>query len=695
MLDKSIRATKQDSAMDSFFSLYSHGMLRIGAAPIRVNLADPAANALAVIAAMKQAEAAGAGLMVLPELCLSGYSIDDLFHQRAVLDAVQDAVETVRAASEGLGVVAVIGAPLEWSQRLYNCAVVIHEGQVLGVIPKSYLPNYREFYERRWFHPGLGVEGETIGLRSGEVPFGTDLIFPAADYPEFILGVEICEDVWVPSPPSTRLVMAGATVIANISASPVNIGRGETRRKLCAAQSATGICAYAYAAAGWGESTTDLAWDGHAMVYENGVMLAESERFAREPQPLYADVDLDRLVQERLRVQSFHENAEGFNAGLVRRIPFTFKPADRSVALARKIERFPYVPSDVSRLHDDCFEAYNIQVHGLVRRLEATGSKGVVIGVSGGLDSTHALVVIARAFDVLGWSRDRIHAVTMPGFATGGESYRLAWDLMRALRVDAREIDIKPMARQMLSDLDHPYAKGEPVYDITFENVQAGLRTDYLFRLANHLGGFVVGTGDLSELALGWCTYGVGDHMSHYNVNASVPKTLIQHLIRWVAAEGFLGDDVRPTLLDIVSAEISPELVPADAEGKVQSTESSVGPYALQDFNLYYTLRYGLKPSKIAFLAHHAWSDASRGAWPPNYPEATHKAYDLAEIKKWLRAFLWRFFTTSQYKRSAVPNGPKISSGGSLSPRGDWRAPSDGNSNAWIADLDNVPDKAG
>jgi NAD+ synthase (glutamine-hydrolysing) len=679
--------------MDSFFSLYSHGLLRAAASTIRVSLADPDSNAACVLEVMQSAKEAGAGLLVFPELCLSGYSIDDLFHQRSVLDAVLDAVERVRDGSKGAGVVAVIGAPLEWMQRLYNCAVVIYEGQVLGVIPKSYLPNYREFYERRYFHAGLGIEGETIALRSGEVPFGTDLIFAASDYAPFVLGVEICEDMWVPAPPSDRLVMAGATLVANLSASPSTIGRGDTRRLLCSAQSVRGLCAYVYTAAGWGESSTDLAWDGHAAIYEAGGLVAEAERFLRDPKPLYGDIDLDRLVQERLRVHTFHEAAQAHGADLVRRIEFAFHPGRRKVALARRIERFPYVPSDTSRLYEDCFEAYNIQVHGLVRRLDATQSKGVVIGISGGLDSTQALAVTARAFDMLGWSRDRIHAVTMPGFATSGETYERAWSLMRTLGVDAREIDIKPAARQMLSDLGHPFAKGEPVYDITFENVQAGLRTDYLFRLANHLGGFVVGTGDLSELALGWCTYGVGDHMSHYNVNASVPKTLIQHLIRWVAAENLLGEPVRETLLDIVGAEISPELIPADASGAVQSTESSVGPYALQDFNLFYTLRYGLKPSKIAFLAHHAWSDVEQGAWPPNFPADVRKAYDLPEIKRWLRVFLWRFFTTSQYKRSAVPNGPKISSGGSLSPRGDWRAPSDGNAAVWMADLDNIPDK--
>ena len=678
--------------MEPFFSLYSHGMVRVGAAPIRISLADPAANAAEVIATLAKAQAEGVGLAVFPELCLSGYAIDDLLQQKTVLDGVLDAIEQVRAASAEQGVVAVVGAPLRWRQRLYNCAVVIAGGQVLGVVPKSYLPSYREFYERRHFTPGLGVEGESLDLRGGAAPFGTDLIFAAADYPDFVLGVEICEDLWAPEPPSGRLAMAGATVIANISASNIIIGKAQVRRTLCQAQSTRGISAYVYAASGWGESTTDLAWDGHALVYENGNLLAESERFAREPLLLTADVDLERLLAERLRVQTFHEGAERSGAGRVRRIEFAFKPSDRRVALERQIERFPYVPCDPLRLYEDCYEAYNIQVQGLVRRLDATGGQTVVIGVSGGLDSTQALIVAARAFDLLGRPRENIHGVFMPGFATGDQSRSHAFALMQALGVRTQEIDIRPAALQMFKDIGHPYALREPVYDTVFENVQAGLRTDYLFRLAGQVGGLVVGTGDLSELALGWCTYGVGDHMSHYNVNASVPKTLIQHLIRWVAAEGFLGPAAHQTLLDIVAAEITPELIPPGADGKAQSTEAVVGPYALQDFTLYYTIRYGLSPGKIAYLAHYAWSDLERGDWPANYPEDSRRAYDLATIKRWMKVFLHRFFTISQYKRSAVPNGPKISSGGSLSPRGDWRAPSDGTATAWLEALDEIPD---
>jgi NAD+ synthase (glutamine-hydrolysing) len=678
--------------MDDFYSIYSHGFLRASASPIRIRLADPAANADSVVLAMAEAAGAGAGLIAFPELCLSGYAIDDLLQQSVVLDAVLEGIERIRAASAQHGLVAVVGAPLRWGQALYNCAVVVHGGRVLGVVPKSYLPSYREFYERRWFTPGLGVEGQTIDLIGGPAPFGADLVFAARDYPGFVLGVEICEDLWTPQPPSGRLAMAGATVIANISASNIVIGKAETRRFLCRAQSARCVSAYLYAASGWGESTTDLAWDGHALIYENGVRLAESERFAREPSLLHADIDLEALVQERLRLHTFHEGAQRCGADRVRRVQFDFRPAGRTVALERPIERFPYVPSSPDRLYEDCYEAYNIQVQGLVTRLDATRSKHLVIGVSGGLDSTQALLVACRAFDLLGKPRSAIEAVTLPGFATGAQSKGYAHKLMAALGVSASEVDIKPLAMQLLKDLDHPFARGEKVYDLTFENVQAGVRTDYLFRRAGQIGGFVVGTGDLSELGLGWSTYGVGDHMSHYNVNASLPKTLIQHLIRWVAAEGLMGEAASPVLLDIVAAEISPELVPADDKGKTQSTEAKVGPYALQDFNLFYTTRFGFGPAKIAFLAQAAWGDKDRGAWPAHYPESVRRAYSMAEIKRWMKVFYERFFTTSQYKRSAVPNGPKISSGGSLSPRGDWRAPSDGNSAAWLAALDKLPD---
>jgi NAD+ synthase (glutamine-hydrolysing) len=671
-------------ADSSFFSPYRHGFVRVATAAPKVKLADPAANAQRVLDLVREADAAGVAVMAFPELGLSGYAIDDLLQQDALLDAVEAAIATLAEASRTLAPLFVVGAPLRDGGRLYNTAVAIQGGRVRGVIPKSFLPNYREFYERRWFAPGAGVVGRTLTLAGQAVPFGTDLLLRAVGDAAFTVGVEVCEDVWTPAPPSTAQAMAGAEILLNLSASNITIGKSETRRLLCASQSARTLAAYVYSAAGAGESSTDLAWDGHVDIHEMGALLAQTPRFSTGPVMAVADVDVGRIRQERMRTGSFGD-ATTLNPPTApfRIANFDFAPPAGDLPLRRTVERFPFTPSDPAKLAENCYEAYNIQVQGLARRVEATGSKCLVIGVSGGLDSTHALIVAAKVMDQLGRPRSDIRAYTLPGFATSDRTKSNAWALMRAIGVTAEEIDIRPAAEQMLKDLDHPFAKGEPVYDVTFENVQAGLRTDYLFRLANRHGGMVVGTGDLSELALGWCTYGVGDQMSHYNPNSGVPKTLIQHLIRFVAASGDVDAATSNLLEDILATEISPELVPGEA---VQATESFVGPYALQDFNLYYMTRYGMAPSKIAFLAWSAWHDAAAGAWPTGVPEAARKAYDLPEIKHWLELFLKRFFA-NQFKRSAMPNGPKISSGGALSPRGDWRMPSDATADAWLAEL--------
>jgi NAD+ synthase (glutamine-hydrolysing) len=491
-------------------------------------------------------------------------------------------------------------------------------------------------------------------------------------------------------PPSGVAALAGATVLTNLSASNITIGKADTRRLLSQSQSARCLAAYLYASAGVGESTTDLAWDGQASIFENGEILAESERFPDGDQMAVADIDLDLLRQERLRQGTFDDNRRlhGPATGGFRRVAFRLEPPRGDVGLRRVVPRFPFVPANAERLEQDCYEAYNIQVAGLVQRLRAAKVERLVIGVSGGLDSTHALIVAARAMDRLGLPRSGILAYTMPGFGTSDGTKTNAIRLMDALGVTGRELDIRPAARQMLTDMEHPFARGEAVYDVTFENVQAGLRTDYLFRLANHHNGIVLGTGDLSELALGWCTYGVGDQMSHYNVNAGVPKTLIQHLIRWVIGGRQFPDPVLETLDAILKTEISPELVPVEAGQAIQSSESVVGPYDLQDFTLYYVLRHGFRPSKIAFLARHAWGDAAAGDWPTGYPLDKRRGYSPAEIRDWLRVFLRRFFGFSQFKRSAMPNGPKVSAGGSLSPRGDWRAPSDGNARIWLEELE-------
>ena len=678
-----------------FTSAYAHGYARVAACTVPVAIADPAANAATVLAEARACHDDGAAVAIFPELCLSGYAIDDLVMQDVLLDAVLEAIGTLLEASEDLRPVIVVGAPLRKGNRLYNCAVVIQGGVVLGVAPKSFLPTYREFYEARHYASGEDQHGETISLGGVEVPFGPDLLFRASDVPGLQLHVEICEDMWVPIPPSSYAALAGATVLANLSGSPITVARAEDRRLLVRSASARCLAAYLYAAAGEGESSTDLSWDGQTMVYECGDLLGEGERFPDGPRRTVVDVDLDRIRQERLRQGSFDDNrhAEGLQPNDFQVVEFTLDPPAGDIGLRRKVDRFPFVPDDVERLALDCYEAYNIQVSGLEQRLRAIGQPKVVIGVSGGLDSTHALIVAAKAMDRLDRPRSDILAFTLPGFATGETTKSYATRLSKALGVSFEELDIRPAATQMLTDMGHPFASGEEVYDVTFENVQAGLRTDYLFRIANQRGGIVLGTGDLSELALGWCTYGVGDQMSHYTVNSGVPKTLIQHLIRWVVESeqlGGRGDEVNELLTEIVGQEITPELIPVKEGERAQSTESSVGPYALQDFTLFHVLRHGFRPSKIAFLAEHAWSDASTGEWPPNYPDELRIAYPLPEIRHWLEVFVKRFFA-SQFKRSALPNGPKVSAGGTMSPRGDWRMPSDASAAAWLAELENVP----
>jgi NAD+ synthase (glutamine-hydrolysing) len=678
---------------NSFYSIYSHGFVRacVGAPAVRV--ADPAFNLARSLEMARAAHEKSAAVVVLPELGLSAYAIDDLLHQTALLDAVAAAAGELIAASADLMPVIVAGGPLRWRGRLYNCALVVHRGRLLGVVPKTYLPNYREFYERRHFASGAFVAGEEIEVAGWTAPFGTDLLFAARDVPHFTLGVEICEDVWTPIPPSTRAALAGATIIANVSASNALVGKSSYRDMLCEAHSARCLVAYLYSAAGPGESTTDLAWDGQASIYENGAKLAEAPRFAEQPQLVCADVDLERMAAERMRTMTWGDCVDLEGGAAFRTVAFDLAPPlDRDIGLARKIARFPYVPDDDARLAELCYEAFNIQAHGLRQRLEGARTKKIVIGVSGGLDSTQALLVACTAFDQLKLPRENILAYTLPAFATSSTTKSNAWRLMKALGVSAAEIDMTPACRQMLEDLNHPAARGEPVYDATYENVQAGARTSLLFRLANQNNAIVLGTGDLSELALGWCTYGVGDQMAHYNVNASVSKTLIQHLIRWCAADRKFGAEAAPILEDILATEISPELVPGHkGDVPAQLTEDFVGPYALQDFNLYYITRYGFAPRKVAFLSWNAWRDAGQGAWPPNIAADKKVAYDLPTIKKWLGIFLKRFFETSQFKRSALPNGPKVSSGGSLSPRGDWRAPSDSSASAWLADLDRIP----
>ncbi|HWH18430.1 MAG TPA: NAD(+) synthase [Allosphingosinicella sp.] len=671
-----------------FEAIHRHGFVRTAAATPLASSGDIGFNVEQTILLARQAHGRGCDLLVYPELNLSSYAVDDLHLQEAFLDRVEQGIAELCEATADLTPVLCVGAPLRRNGRLYNCALVISRGRILGVVPKSFLPNYREYYEKRWFAPGVGLNGIDIVVAGELVPFGTDLIFAATDLADFIFHVEICEDYWAPQPPSTVGALAGALILCNLSASNITIGKADERKLLCASQSSRCCAAYVYAASGPGESTTDLAWDGQGSIYEFGELLAESSRFAREPELAVADIDVQRLRLERMRMGTFNDNAiaAGHPEKRARRIHFEHQPANTDIGLERRYRRFPYVPNRVEQLDQDCYEAFNIQVQGLAKRFTATSGNHLVIGVSGGLDSTHALIVAAKTCDYLGLPRSTILGFTMPGFATSDTTKSNAWALMKALGVVGEEIDIKPTARRMLEDMGHPFASGEPVYDITFENVQAGLRTDYLFRLANQRRGFVVGTGDLSELALGWCTYGVGDQMSHYGVNAGVPKTLIQYLIRWAVKSNQFDAETDRILTAILDTKISPELVPADEAG-MQSTEDRIGPYELHDFFLFHTLRSGQPPSKVAFLAWQAWKDKEQGLWPIGFPEHLKRQYDLPEIRKWLEEFLRRFFQTSQFKRSALPNSPKVSAGGSLSPRGDWRAPSDGVAGPWLEEL--------
>jgi len=680
-----------------FFNLHNHDFARVAVGVPLLRVADPAYNAAQTIELMEAAVAERAVVALFPELGLSAYTCDDLFHQRALLDAVSAGLGTLLEASERLPIVTVVGLPLQVQHLLFNCAAVIFRGRVLGVVPKTYLPNYREFYEARYFASGDVAPQTSIELAGQVVPFGSQLLFKAVGQPKLTLHVEICEDVWVPIPPSSYAALAGATVLLNLSASNVTVAKAEYRRQLVSGQSARCLSAYLYSGAGPGESTTDLAWDGHALVAEVGNILAESARFQDRAQLITADLDLERISQERMRQNTFGLNVqreatatEGFRTiGIDLDMP----RSGELLVSPRRYARFPYVPSDPLRRDERCSEVYEIQVQGLTKRLSFTGVEKPVIGVSGGLDSTQALLVCAQAMDRLGYPRSNILAYTMPGFATGERTLAQARQLMDALGCSAHELDIRPACLQMLKDIGHPYASGEPVFDTTFENVQAGERTSHLFRLANLHRGLVVGTGDLSELALGWCTYGVGDHMSHYGVNASVPKTLIQYIIRWVAQSERLGADVSSTLMDVLGTEISPELVPASEGAAIQSSEAIVGPYELQDFNLYYTLRFGFPPPRVAFLAYCAWHARDEGVWP-DIPLEQRRQYTIGEIKRHLGTFVYRFFQLSQFKRSAIPNAPKVGSGGSLSPRGDYRAPSDAEAAAWLAELELIPDSA-
>lgn len=639
----------------------NYGFVKVAAAVPQVAVADCARNAERIVALAQQAARRGVELVAFPELAVTGYTSADLFLQPTLLDAADEALGEIMRQTRKLPLALIVGLPLRHEDRLYNCAAVVAQGRLLGVVPKSYIPNYAEFYEARWFASGAGIEEERITAAGQEADFGTELTF-AVNGAEF--GIEICEDLWVASPPSSRLALNGAKLIFNLSASPEGVGKHAYLRELVAQQSARTHTAYVYCSAGFGESSTDLVFAGNGLIAENGTMLAQAARFSLDEQLTVADVDIERLEFERRRNTSFRMREE---AGESTVIEMELPDALKASALDRRVDPMPFVPADEAHRSERCEEIFQIQSHGLARRLAHTGCRCAVVGISGGLDSTLALLVTVRTFDKLGLDRRGILGITMPGFGTTDRTYRNALKLMEGLGVTVREIPIRDACLQHFRDIGLPESDRSAAY----ENAQARERTQILMDVANMEGGLVIGTGDLSELALGWATYN-GDQMSMYGVNASVPKTLVRHLVRW-AADTERDGATRATLLDIIDTPVSPELLPADREGNIaQKTEDLVGPYELHDFFLYNFVRAGFRPAKIAFLAEQAFAGS----------------YDRETIVKWLRVFFRRFFA-QQFKRSAMPDGPKVGSV-SLSPRGDWRMPSDASAALWLRELEEL-----
>jgi NAD+ synthase (glutamine-hydrolysing) len=658
-----------------------HGFVRVAAAVPALKVADCHHNAEGILNLLKRAESEQVAVAVFPELSLTGYTCADLFHQtalqRSALTGLERVVEKGSSVFSGL---AVVGLPLAVDDRLFNCAAVLHAGRILGIIPKSFLPNYKEFYEERWFAPGANVPTRPIEILGQKVPFGPNQLFEATDVEGLIIGVEICEDLWVPVPPSSLQALQGATVLLNLSASNEVLGKPAYRRLLVGSQSGRCLAGYVYTSCGVDESTTDVTFGGHCLIAENGTILAESERFQRKEHILIADLDLERLRMERQRTNSFAASKPPSGSSAFVRVPFTLDRQGTPLPLYRQVDPHPFVPSGQEQLRERCEEIFHAQMTGLARRLAHVGDTPVTIGISGGLDSTLALLVATKAMDTLNRPRHRVQAFTLPGFGTSTRTLNNARALMKHLGVTAQEIDICGLCLEEMRLLGHrPFGidltnlsvdeftahlsqvPAAQCQDLAFENVQTRVRTNLLMNR-----GFMIGTGDVSELALGWCTYG-GDHMSMYNPNVSIPKTLVKFLVHWAAENEFEGE-ARKTLLDIVATTISPELLPAGIDGQtIQDTECTIGPYELHDFFLFHFLRYGAPPEKILFLAEHANFD---------------RKYSPEEIRRWLRVFIQRFFD-NQFKRSVLPDGPKVGTI-SLSPRGDWRMPSDAQATAWL-----------
>ena len=677
-----------------FYSSHYHGFIRVAACTYPISLASPQANAKSIIEIANYCNEKNVSLVVFPELALSGYTVDDLLLQEVLLNSVEKSLIEIILESTSINTVLIVGAPIQNQHCIYNTAVVIHHGKILGVVPKSYLPNYREFYELRQMTSGRNLR-ETIWIAGFEVPFGTDLLFVATDLPNFIFHVEICEDMFVPISPSAQAALSGATILTNLSSSPTTSGRNEERILIARSISSRCLAAYVYSSTGEGESTNDLTWDGQTMIWENGTLLAESECFPNSRGKSIADIDLDLLCSERLRIGTFNDNA-CHHKNIIRphrRIKFQLNLTLTDIGLMRSINRFPFLQSDSIYKKHHYSQMANIQVAGLKQRLSALKNPKLVLGISGGLDSTHALLVATYLMDELSRPRSDILAFTLPGFATSELTLGNAVHLSNELGVTLEEIDIKDAAELALKEIEHPFAYGKNVYDTTFENVQTGVRANYLFRIANQRKGIVIGTGNMSELALGWCTYGVGDHMSHYSINCGIPKTIIQQFIRWVIISGKFSERVNKRLQSILNTEITPELIPYKRKKESQSSEAEIGPYSLHDFSLFYSLRYGFCPSKIAFLAWHSWHNSTTGEWPITLPNNKRIAYSIKEIKYWLKVFVKYFYSSSQFKRSTSPNGPKVLHGGTLSPRGDWRAPSDISALIWLNEIEhNIPE---
>ncbi|RCX16578.1 NAD+ synthase (glutamine-hydrolysing) [Anaerobacterium chartisolvens] len=654
MVNLKITSTKTGDFMD-------YGFIRVAAAVPGLRVADCAYNAEKIIELIARAYEKESQIVVFPELCISAYTCGDLFHQEMLLEECLTQLERIISETRDKNIVSIVGLPIRADSQIFNCAAVILKGEILGIVPKAYIPGYSEFYEERWFAPGSKALTSSIRLLGRQAAFGTDLLFRDENDGGICFGIEICEDLWVPVPPSSYQAVCGASILFNLSASNEVIGKYEYRRQLVRQQSARCFAGYVYTSAGIYESTTDVVFGGHALISEYGTILSESERFCDEDQLICAEIDVQRLLNDRCKNTSFMELQQKPD---YRFIDFKLRDLDLE-RLERAVDALPFVPSSPEKRDERCSEIFSIQTSGLAKRYRHTAAQYAVIGISGGLDSTLALLVTVKTFDMLGLPRKNIIAVTMPGFGTTNATYNNSIELMDTMGVGIREVDIRPACLQHFKDIGHD----AEILDITYENVQARERTQILMDMANKIGGLVIGTGDLSELALGWCTYN-GDHMSMYAVNCSIPKTLVKFLVLW-AAENVVDERTSNVLRKVLDTPISPELLPPDKSGEIkQKTEDIVGPYELHDFFLYHMMRYGAPPLKILFLAEQAFGNSYR-------PEV---------IKKWLKVFYKRFFS-QQFKRSCLPDGPKVGTI-SLSPRGDWRMPSDACAEVWLRQLD-------